>query len=93
MAVRVAFAAKEGHPSAKPSGPWTLVVTNPYTGKALPLDPSMVVNRVDGVAAVVIQASISGRRKKITPHHIELINPHTGNTFLVHRSAILKENP
>lgn len=91
MSVRVVFAAREGHPGSRPLGPWTITVTNPYTGKALPLDPSMVVNRVDGVAAVVIEASISNRRRKITPHHIELINPHTGNTFLVHRSAILKE--
>lgn len=90
---RVAFAARLGHPSTRTAGPWSVVVTNPFTGKPLALDRSAIVNRVDAVVAVSFSTAYSGRQKKITPGHVELVNPYTGNTFLVHRSALIKENP
>jgi hypothetical protein len=63
-------------------------VKNPFTGYDLWLYPEQIVNIVNDVACVSFEAQQSARRKKITRGHREFINPTTGNTFLVHLSAI-----
>lgn len=68
-----------------------LCVINPFTGRDLWLRPDQIVNVVNDVAAVSFEATQSGRRKKLTRAHREFINPATGNTFLVHLSAIIQE--
>jgi|SRR5690606_23608505 len=68
-----------------------VLVENPFTGHDLWLAAEHVVNRVNGVASVVMPAVWSGREKKITRGHREFLNPLTGNTFLVKTTAIIKE--
>jgi hypothetical protein len=79
-------------PERVPSPKAAIVVRNPYTGFPLVLRASDVVNVVGGVASVLLEASYSGRLKKITRGKREFINPLTGNTFLVSTKAIIKEN-
>ncbi len=79
-------------PARVPSPKSAIVVRNPFTGFPLTLRSGDVVNVVNGVASVLLEAAYSGRLKKITRGHREFINPLTGNTFLVSTRAIIKEN-
>jgi hypothetical protein len=63
-------------------------VRNPYSGRDLWLSQAQIVNTVNDVACVSFETVQSGRRKKLKRAHREFINPATGNTFLVHLSAI-----
>lgn len=67
------------------------IVKNPFTGRVLWLAGSDITNIVDGVAAVRLEAAYSGRLSKAKAGFREFINPHTGNTFQVKTSAIIKE--
>lgn len=67
------------------------VVRNPFTGHKLWLRPTHIVNVVNGVATVQLDAQPSGRWYPVRHRHREFINPLTGNTFLVDTRAIIKE--
>lgn len=68
-------------------------VTNPFTGRVLWVPTHCILNVVNGIAAVRIQATYSNRLRPLSPGLHELVNHYTGNTFLVHKSAITKERP
>lgn len=67
------------------------IVRNPFTGHVLWLTPKHIVNVINDVAAVRIDAQWSGRMGKLKRGHREFINPDTGNTFQVKTHAITKE--
>lgn len=71
-----------------------VLVRNPYTGHLLWLRSRDVVNVVNGVAAVQIEAAPSGRFPDGPPKRgfREFINPLTGNTFQVELRATIKES-
>ncbi|UGL61882.1 hypothetical protein SEA_FRANKLIN22_69 [Microbacterium phage Franklin22] len=100
---KLVFAARVlyGPGEAKPDAPERVdnplrayVVRNPYTGHKLWLRSDQVVNVINGVAAVLMEANRSGRypTQLVRRGTREYINPLTGNTFQVSTQAVIKEN-
>lgn len=98
FAARVLYATGEAKPQElipanlpRQAASAAYLLRNPFTGRRLWVSREHVVNVVDHVATVALEAPYSGRLKKITPGHREFLNPLTGNTFLASLRAIIKE--